>query len=175
MRDKKYKAGKRKTKLTSKPTNHPKTTPVAQAEELLKALVARTHELPADRCVLDPDGSGVKLLPRGQHRVTRQEFRSPCKANLCGVDFSCFCLVDFGGVRKLCFEMVGFCCSSMSFSFFLFLFMSLSLFVLLLLLCFLVVVFDPVLVHVIVIIVIVIVFLVLVHAFVLVVGFDIGP
>ena len=29
-----------------------------QAEELLAALVARTHELPADRCVLDPDGEG---------------------------------------------------------------------------------------------------------------------
>lgn len=40
-----------------------------QAEELLTALVARTHELPADRCVLDPDGEGVKLLPKGQHRA----------------------------------------------------------------------------------------------------------
>lgn len=40
-----------------------------EAEVLLQALVARTHELPADRCVLDPDGFGVKLLPRGQHRA----------------------------------------------------------------------------------------------------------
>ena len=32
--------------------------PSFKAEELLAALVARTHELPADRCVLDPDGEG---------------------------------------------------------------------------------------------------------------------
>ena len=32
--------------------------PFEKAEELLTALVARTHELPADRCVLDPDGEG---------------------------------------------------------------------------------------------------------------------
>jgi len=42
---------------------------MSQAEELLAALIARTHELPADRCVLDPDGEGVKLLPKGQHRA----------------------------------------------------------------------------------------------------------
>ncbi|CAJ1372937.1 unnamed protein product [Effrenium voratum] len=40
-----------------------------EAERLLASLVARTHELPADRCVLDPDGEGVKLLPKGQHRA----------------------------------------------------------------------------------------------------------
>eukprot|EP00438_Fugacium_kawagutii_P022773 Skav228478 [mRNA] locus=scaffold1092:12191:19188:- [translate_table: standard] len=52
-----------------------------QAEELLAALVARTHELPADRCVLDPDGEGVKLLPKGHNRavwpITGAEISTP--------------------------------------------------------------------------------------------------
>lgn len=39
------------------------------ATDLLQALVARTPELPADRCVLDPEGEGVKLLPMGQQRA----------------------------------------------------------------------------------------------------------
>ncbi|CAE7616163.1 MAP1D [Symbiodinium pilosum] len=40
-----------------------------EAQALLAALVARTHELPSDRCVLDPDGKGIKLLPKGQQRA----------------------------------------------------------------------------------------------------------
>mmetsp|Transcript_8000 Transcript_8000/g.14548 ORF Transcript_8000/g.14548 Transcript_8000/m.14548 type:complete len:714 (+) Transcript_8000:40-2181(+) len=39
------------------------------AQALLASLVARTHELPSDRCVLDPDGEGIKLLPKGQKRA----------------------------------------------------------------------------------------------------------
>ncbi|CAE7322232.1 MAP1D [Symbiodinium necroappetens] len=40
-----------------------------EAQALLAALVARTHELPSDRCVLDPDGEGIKLLPKGHQRA----------------------------------------------------------------------------------------------------------
>jgi len=40
-----------------------------QARQLLTELIARTPELPADRCVLDPEGEGIKLLPKGQHRA----------------------------------------------------------------------------------------------------------
>ena len=58
-----------------------------KAEALLASLVARTHELPSDRCVLDPDGegrpflflwrtsscpsthAGIKLLPKGHQRA----------------------------------------------------------------------------------------------------------
>lgn len=40
-----------------------------EAGEMLSQLVANTPELPADRCVLDPDGNGVKLLPKGKNRV----------------------------------------------------------------------------------------------------------
>jgi hypothetical protein len=39
------------------------------AREVLADLIARTPELPADRCVLDPDGKGVKLLPKGRQRA----------------------------------------------------------------------------------------------------------
>jgi len=42
---------------------------IRQATELRAALVARTKELPADRCVLDPDGEGLKLLPVGSRRA----------------------------------------------------------------------------------------------------------
>jgi hypothetical protein len=42
---------------------------VEVAQELLAELVARTPELPADRCVLDPEGHGVKLLPKGRQRA----------------------------------------------------------------------------------------------------------
>eukprot|EP00418_Pyrodinium_bahamense_P082561 CAMPEP_0179064518 /NCGR_PEP_ID=MMETSP0796-20121207/27989_1 /TAXON_ID=73915 /ORGANISM="Pyrodinium bahamense, Strain pbaha01" /LENGTH=393 /DNA_ID=CAMNT_0020761467 /DNA_START=956 /DNA_END=2138 /DNA_ORIENTATION=+ len=40
-----------------------------QAAELLAQLVARTPELPADRCVLDPEGDGLRLLPMGMQRA----------------------------------------------------------------------------------------------------------
>jgi hypothetical protein len=36
--------------------------------ELLNTLIARTPELPADRCVLDPEGKGVRVLPEGRQR-----------------------------------------------------------------------------------------------------------
>lgn len=42
---------------------------LTQARSLLSELVARTPELPADRCVLDPEGDGIKLLPKGQQRA----------------------------------------------------------------------------------------------------------
>lgn len=45
------------------------TVLVKQASELLADLVARTPELPADRCVLDPEGDGLKLLPMGSQRA----------------------------------------------------------------------------------------------------------
>eukprot|EP00931_Biecheleriopsis_adriatica_P048029 TRINITY_DN27736_c0_g1_i1.p1 TRINITY_DN27736_c0_g1~~TRINITY_DN27736_c0_g1_i1.p1 ORF type:complete len:719 (+),score=94.39 TRINITY_DN27736_c0_g1_i1:54-2210(+) len=40
-----------------------------QAKAVLKELIARTPELPSDRCVLDPEGEGIKLLPKGQTRA----------------------------------------------------------------------------------------------------------
>mmetsp|Transcript_40207 Transcript_40207/g.63840 ORF Transcript_40207/g.63840 Transcript_40207/m.63840 type:complete len:740 (+) Transcript_40207:74-2293(+) len=42
---------------------------VSEAQKLVADLVARTPELPADRCVLDPEGHGVKLLPQGKQRA----------------------------------------------------------------------------------------------------------
>lgn len=42
---------------------------VEVANTLMSELIARTPELPADRCVLDPAGRGVKLLPRGRQRA----------------------------------------------------------------------------------------------------------
>lgn len=42
---------------------------VKQALELRSALIARTPELPSDRCVLDPEGEGIKLLPMGKQRA----------------------------------------------------------------------------------------------------------
>jgi len=42
---------------------------IDQGKELVQKLIARTPELPADRCVLDPAGKGVKLLPRGKQRA----------------------------------------------------------------------------------------------------------
>jgi hypothetical protein len=42
---------------------------LTQAQNLLTELIARTPELPADRCVLDPEGDGIKLLPKGQQRA----------------------------------------------------------------------------------------------------------
>lgn len=42
---------------------------VAEAQGVYAELVARTRELPADRCVIDPAGNGVKLLPRGERRA----------------------------------------------------------------------------------------------------------
>jgi len=42
---------------------------VDQGNELLAELIARTPELPQDRCVLDPAGKGVKLLPKGRQRA----------------------------------------------------------------------------------------------------------
>eukprot|EP00927_Polykrikos_kofoidii_P044453 TRINITY_DN38411_c0_g1_i1.p1 TRINITY_DN38411_c0_g1~~TRINITY_DN38411_c0_g1_i1.p1 ORF type:complete len:814 (+),score=137.09 TRINITY_DN38411_c0_g1_i1:65-2506(+) len=42
---------------------------VNRAEAVREELVARTRELPANRCVLDPEGEGVKLLPRGKQRA----------------------------------------------------------------------------------------------------------
>jgi len=38
------------------------------AQDLINQLIARTPELPADRCVLDPGGKGVKVLPKGTTR-----------------------------------------------------------------------------------------------------------
>mmetsp|Transcript_89717 Transcript_89717/g.168959 ORF Transcript_89717/g.168959 Transcript_89717/m.168959 type:complete len:719 (-) Transcript_89717:41-2197(-) len=40
-----------------------------EAGEMLEMLIAKTPELPGDRCVLDPDGQGVKILPKGKHRA----------------------------------------------------------------------------------------------------------
>jgi len=42
---------------------------LGQGRQLLHELVARTPELPADRCVLDPGGKGVKVLPKGTQRA----------------------------------------------------------------------------------------------------------
>jgi hypothetical protein len=39
-----------------------------EGKKLVANLIARTPELPADRCVLDPEGHGVKLLPQGTQR-----------------------------------------------------------------------------------------------------------
>mmetsp|Transcript_91184 Transcript_91184/g.199727 ORF Transcript_91184/g.199727 Transcript_91184/m.199727 type:complete len:748 (-) Transcript_91184:49-2292(-) len=38
---------------------------------LLAELIARQRELPQDRCVLDPDGEGIKLLPQGHVRALK--------------------------------------------------------------------------------------------------------
>jgi len=40
-----------------------------EASKLLAQLVARTKELPSDRCVLDPEGEGIRLLPMGKQRA----------------------------------------------------------------------------------------------------------
>jgi hypothetical protein len=42
---------------------------VEEAQRLVQNMIARTTELPADRCVLDPDGQGVRLLPKGKQRA----------------------------------------------------------------------------------------------------------
>jgi len=42
---------------------------VKDASTLLAGIVARVKDLPADRCVLDPGGEGVKLLPQGTQRA----------------------------------------------------------------------------------------------------------
>eukprot|EP00929_Paragymnodinium_shiwhaense_P013145 TRINITY_DN121010_c0_g1_i1.p1 TRINITY_DN121010_c0_g1~~TRINITY_DN121010_c0_g1_i1.p1 ORF type:complete len:788 (+),score=131.69 TRINITY_DN121010_c0_g1_i1:68-2431(+) len=44
-------------------------TLVQDAKKLWAGIVARTPALPADRCVLDPDGEGLKVLPPGQLRA----------------------------------------------------------------------------------------------------------
>lgn len=44
-------------------------TLISRAEDVVQQIVARTPELPADRCVLCPDGEGIKLLPKGQKRA----------------------------------------------------------------------------------------------------------
>lgn len=42
---------------------------IKDAGDLLSGIIARTRELPADRCVLDPTGQGLRLLPPGRHRA----------------------------------------------------------------------------------------------------------
>eukprot|EP00933_Yihiella_yeosuensis_P051202 TRINITY_DN49072_c0_g1_i1.p1 TRINITY_DN49072_c0_g1~~TRINITY_DN49072_c0_g1_i1.p1 ORF type:complete len:727 (+),score=81.12 TRINITY_DN49072_c0_g1_i1:43-2223(+) len=42
---------------------------VRDAKNLYSELVARTRDLPSDRCVLDPEGEGIKLLPMGHQRA----------------------------------------------------------------------------------------------------------
>lgn len=42
---------------------------LAQVSELYRHLVAQIHELPSERCVLDPEGEGIKLLPLGTNRA----------------------------------------------------------------------------------------------------------
>merc|ERR1719253_260791 len=42
---------------------------VREANTLLAQIIARMKDLPADRCVLDPGGEGVKLLPQGTQRA----------------------------------------------------------------------------------------------------------
>jgi len=43
---------------------------LARGDKLVEMLLARTVELPAECCVLDPDGNGVKILPNGRKRAT---------------------------------------------------------------------------------------------------------
>jgi len=38
-------------------------------KQLLSELVARAPELPVDRCILDPEGDGLRLLPKGSRRA----------------------------------------------------------------------------------------------------------
>lgn len=42
---------------------------VEKTELLYSTLIAQVHELPSERCVLDPEGDGVKLLPVGTNRA----------------------------------------------------------------------------------------------------------
>lgn len=50
---------------------------IKKKSNLLAELVARTRELPQDRCVLDPDGVGLKLLPKGHMRALKGETGDP--------------------------------------------------------------------------------------------------
>jgi hypothetical protein len=45
---------------------------IDEANKLIANVIARTPELPADRCILDPEGHGVKLLPKGRQRAIWQ-------------------------------------------------------------------------------------------------------
>jgi len=50
---------------------------VKKEARFLAELVARVPELPADRCVLDPEGEGLKLLPKGHQRAIQTKFGDP--------------------------------------------------------------------------------------------------
>lgn len=45
---------------------------VSEGNRLMKDLIARTPDLPSDRVVLDPEGRGIKLLPKGRQRALWQ-------------------------------------------------------------------------------------------------------
>lgn len=50
-------------------TQNASSIQLMRSQELLSQLIARMPELPSDRCVLDPEGEGIRLLPMGKHRA----------------------------------------------------------------------------------------------------------
>lgn len=93
--------------------------PFEKAEELLTALVARTHELPADRCVLDPDGEG-RLSWRYPSRMADLgvEFQETSRCGKSGtlslIKNGERCRKNMGRDAEVCVCVCFFLCSSFS-------------------------------------------------------------